>query len=104
MAKPNQVSPGAFATLPLPPLEYDVQFMNQIVRILTFITRQIQNPGPINTDQLTVSDRDRDTQFIINPQELTETLTIIAKNLPTSSTGLVKGQIWNDAGTLKIIP
>ena len=53
---------------------------------------------------LTVTDRDRDTQFIVNPQELTETLTLIAKNLPTNSTGLVTGQIWNDSGTLKIIP
>lgn len=104
MAKPNQVAPAAFAVLPLPPLEYDVQWANQIVRVLTFIVRQIQNPGPLETDQLTVSDRDRDTQLIVNPQELTETLTLIATNLPTSSTGLVKGQIWNDSGTLKIIP
>jgi hypothetical protein len=104
MAKPNQISPGAFAVLPLPPLEYDVQYQNQIVRVLTFILKQIQNPGPVKTDNLTVTDRDEDTQFTVNPQELTETLTIIAKNLPTSSTGLVKGQLWNDSGTIKIIP
>lgn len=103
MAKPNQVAPGAFAVLPLPPLEYDIQYQNQIVRVLNFMMKQIQNPGPVETDALTVSDRDRDTQFIINPQELTETLTIIAKNLPTSATGLAKGQVWNDAGTLKIV-
>ena len=103
MAKPNQTAPGAFAVIPLPPLEYDVQYQNQILRVLTFILKQIQNPGPLETDQLTVSDRDRDTQFIVNPQELTETLTIIAKNLPTSATGLAVGQIWNDSGTLKIV-
>ena len=103
MASQRQTSPGAFAVIPLPPLEYDVQYQNQIVRVLTFILKQIQNPGPVISNELTISDRDKDTQFIVNPQELTETLTIIAKNLPTSSTGLVKNQIWNDAGTLKII-
>lgn len=103
MARPNQIAPGAFAVLPLPPLEYDAQYQNQIVRVLNFMMKQIQNPGPIETDQLTVSDRDRDTQFIINPQELTETLTMIAKNLPTSATGLAVGQVWNDSGTLKIV-
>ena len=103
MAKPNQTAPGAFAVLPLPPLEYDVQYQNQIVRVLTFILKQIQNPGPVKTDNLTVTDRDEDTQFTVNPQELTETLTIIAKNLPTSATGLAVGQIWNDSGTLKIV-
>lgn len=104
MPSPRQTAPGAFAVIPLPPLEYDVQYQNQIVRLLTFILKQIQNPGPLETDKLTVSDRDRDTQFIVNPQELTETLTIIATNLPTSATGLVKGQLWNDSGVLKIIP
>jgi hypothetical protein len=99
----NKAAKPALAVLPLPPLEYDVQWCNQIVRILNFIIQQIQNPGPIRTDALTVTDRDADTQFIINPQELTETLTIIAKNLPTSPTGLVTGQIWNDSGTLKIV-
>ena len=103
MAKPNQIAPATFAVLPLPPLEYDVQYQNQIVRVLNFMMQQLNNPGPLSSNELTISDRDRDTQFIINPQELTETLTILAKNLPTSSTGLVKNQLWNDAGTIKIV-
>lgn len=103
MAKPNQIAPATFAVLPLPPLEYDVQYQNQIVRVLNFMMQQLKNPGPLESDQLNVSDRDRDTQFIVNPQELTETLTMIAKNLPTSATGLAVGQIWNDAGTLRIV-
>ena len=103
MANPKQTSPGAFAVIPLPPLEYDVQYQNQIVRVLTFILKQLQNPGPVISNELTISDRDKDTQFIVNPQELTETLTIIAKNLPTSATGLAKNQLWNDAGTIKIV-
>lgn len=103
MAKPNQIAPATFAVLPLPPLEYDIQYQNQIVRVLNFMMQQLNNPGPLSSNELTISDRDRDTQFIVNPQELTETLTMIAKNLPTSATGLAVGQIWNDAGTLKIV-
>lgn len=30
--------------------------------------------------------------------------TIVTPNLPTSSTGLVSGQWWNDTNTIKIIP
>jgi len=92
------------AVLPLPPLEYDVQYMNNIVRILNFFIQQVGNPGLVKGDALTITDRDRDTQFILNPQEVTETLVWTITNLPTSSTGLVSGQVWNDSGTLKIVP
>lgn len=92
------------AVLPLPPLEYDIQYMNNLVRILNFFIQQVGNPGLVQGDQLTIQDRDRDTQFKLNPNELTETLVWTITNLPTSSTGLVSGQVWNDAGTLKIIP
>lgn len=91
------------AVLPLPPLEYDTQYFNNMVRILNFFIQQVNNPGLVKGDALTITDRDRDTQFIINPQELTETLTMIATNLPTSATGLAVGQIWNDSGTLRIV-
>ena len=101
---PKQTSPGAFSVLPLPPLEYDVQYQNQIIRILNFIIQQLQTPGAVRTDSLTVTDRDQDTQFIVNPKELTETLTILAKNLPTTTTATVDTQIWNDGGFLKILP
>lgn len=100
----NKTGTALSAVLPLPPLEYDVQYMNNIVRILNFFIQQSGNAGLVQGNALTIEDRDKDTQFIINPQELTETLTIIAKNLPTSSTGLVKNQLWNSAGTLKIVP
>jgi hypothetical protein len=101
MAQPARVALSA--VLPLPPLEYDPQYFNNMVRILNFFIQQLQRGGPIQGSELTVSDRDKDTQFIVNPQELTEVLTIIATNLPTSSTGLAPGQIWNDSGTLKIV-
>jgi len=91
------------AVLPLPPLEYDVQYMNNLVRILNFFIQQVQNPGLVQGNALTVEDRDQDTQFKLNPNEEREVLIWLITNLPTSSTGLAKGQVWNDAGILKIV-
>lgn len=91
------------AVLPLPPLEYDVQYMNNLVRILNFFIQQVNNPGLVKGDALTISDRDQDTQFKLIPNEERETLIWLMSNLPTSSTGLVPGQVWNDSGTLKIV-
>ena len=92
------------AVLPLPPLEYDVQYMNTMVRILNFFIQQVGNPGLVLGNALTIEDRDKDTSFKLNPNEEREVLIWIMTNLPTSSTGLVSGQVWNDSGTLKIIP
>lgn len=92
------------AVLPLPPLEYDVQYMNNIIRILNFFIQQVGNPGLVQGDGLTIEDRDKDTQFKLIPNEERETLIWIMKNLPTSSTGLVSGQVWNNAGVLTIVP
>ena len=92
------------AVLPLPPLEYDVQYMNNIVRILNFFIQQVGNPGLVKGNGFAIEDRDGDTKFTLDPNEQHETLIWIMKNLPTSSTGLESGQVWNDAGTLKIIP
>lgn len=105
MARPT--SPAVSAVLPLPPMEYDVSYMNNLIRVLTFMIQQLQRQGPIKTNQLTVEDRDGDTKFVVNPQELTEVLALVATNLPTSATGLVKGQIWVDTSAgnvLKIVP
>lgn len=99
--------PSLSAVIPLPPMEYDVAYMNSLVRVLTFLTQQLQRQGPVKTNQLTVEDRDGDTKFVVNPQELTEVLALVATNLPTSATGLVKGQIWVDTSAgnvLKIVP
>ena len=77
MANRNQV-PNA--VLPLPPLEYDPQWANNLVRILNFTIQQLQNPGHIRG------------------------VDIVLTNLPTSATDLPPGSVWNDAGTLKIVP
>lgn len=99
----NKAGTALSAVLPLPPLEYDIQYMNNLVRILNFFIQQVQNPGLVQGAALTIQDRDQDTQFKLNPNEERETLVWIMTNLPTSATGLVSGQVWNDAGTLKIV-
>lgn len=101
MATPTK--PAVSAVLPLPPLEWDVQWANNMVRILNFFIQQSANPGLVQGNALTVQDRDKDTKFTLNPNEQNETLIWIITNLPTSATGLAKGQVWNDAGTLKIV-
>lgn len=102
MARPT--SPALAAVLPLPPMEYDVNYMNNLIRVLTFLIQQLQRQGSIKANGLVVEDRDGDTKLVVNPQEFTEVLALIATNLPTSATGLVKGQIWNNAGVLNIVP
>lgn len=92
------------AVLPLPPMEYDVAYMNNLVRILNFFIQNLQSPGLVQGNALTIEDRDKDTQFKLDPNEERETLIWIMTNLPTSSTGLVKGQVWNNAGVLSIVP
>lgn len=92
------------AVLPLPPMEYDVAYMNNLVRILNFFIQQVGNPGLLQGNALLIEDRDKDTQFKLDPNENRETLIWIMTNLPTSSTGLVKGQVWNNAGVLSIVP
>lgn len=92
------------AVLPLPPMEYDVAYMNNLVRILNFFIQQVGNPGLVQGNALTIEDRDRDTRFLLQPNEERETLIWIMKNLPTSATGLVSGQVWNNAGVLTIVP
>ena len=100
----NKTSTALSAVLPLPPLEYDVQYMNNMIRILNFFIQQVGNPGLVKGNGLTIEDRDQDTSFKLDPNEERETLIWVMKNLPTSSAGLVSGQVWNDSGTLKIIP
>lgn len=77
MANANRVPDPVLA---LAPLEYDVQYLNMIVRQLNYYIQQQANPGDLRGTTLTLS------------------------QLPTSSTGLAPGTVWNDSGTLKIVP
>lgn len=77
MANANKVPDPVLA---LPPLEYDCQYMNMIVRQLNYYIQQQANPGAVQATTLNLS------------------------QLPTASTGLASGDVWNDSGTLKIVP
>lgn len=77
MANANNVPDPVLA---LAPLEYDTQYMNMIVRQLNYYMQQHANPGAVRGTTLNLS------------------------QLPTSATGLVSGDIWNNAGVLNIVP
>ena len=91
--------------LPLPPLEYDVQYMNNLIRLLNFFIKQVDNPGVLIGSGLFISDGDEDPDVVIDLNSSSADVTkILLKELPTSATGLESGQVWNDSGTLKIVP
>jgi hypothetical protein len=68
----RQLVPPTFS---LPPEEYDVRYFNDLIRSLSQLVTQLQNPG-----------------------ELKITLT----DLPTSDEGLETGALFNDNGTIKV--
>jgi len=63
---------------PLPPEEYDRAYFDELIRSLTQIVVQIQNPGEIRGTKITLTD------------------------LPTSEVGLEAGALYNDGGTVKV--
>ena len=65
---------------PVPPNEYSQQYMAELTRAFSVALQQIQNPGD-----------GRNT-------------TLVLTELPTSAAGLESGSVWNDSGTLKIVP
>tara|TARA_R110000772_G_scaffold29957_2_gene74701 strand:- start:4242 stop:4472 length:231 start_codon:yes stop_codon:yes gene_type:complete len=65
--------------LPDPTIEYDVGYMNDLVRTIQLFMEQEKNPGQLRATNITLT------------------------NLPTSPTGLEVGSLWNDAGTVKIV-
>lgn len=90
--------------LPLPPLEYDVQYFNNLIRLLNFFIKQTDNPGILLGSGIQLANGDTNVQFEVDLNAADGFTKVFMRDLPTSSTGLVTGQIWNDAGTLKIIP
>ena len=71
----RQLVPPTFS---LPPEEYDVQYFNEMVRSLSQLPTQLQNPGELRGTKITLTD------------------------LPTSETGLETGALYNDNGSVKI--
>ena len=73
----NSVAPPR---LPEPPTEYSQQAMRDLIRALQTFINQERNPGEIRATKITLTD------------------------LPTSSSGLETGALFNDSGTIKIVP
>jgi len=80
------------SALPLPPKEYNQEYMNRLVRQLELTIRRQHAGGPITGG----SDLTQTVaQFPISALTL--------NNIPTSPTGLPSGSVWSDGGTLKIV-
>ena len=71
----RQLVPPTFS---LPPEEYDAQYFSDMVRSLSQLVNQLQNPGELRGTKITLTD------------------------LPTSDTGLEVVALFNDNGTIKI--
>jgi len=72
----NQIAPPR---LPEPPVEYTQQYMADLIRALELFIAQERNPGEMRGTKITLT------------------------NLPTSSSGLEAGALFNDSGTVKIV-
>jgi|TARA_R100000152_G_C6595365_1_gene54370 hypothetical protein len=72
----RQLVPPTFS---LPPNEYNVEYFNEMVRSLSQLVTQLQNPGELRGTKITLT------------------------QLPTSSEGLESGSLFNDNGTVKIV-
>lgn len=80
------------SAFPIPPTNYDHNYMLRLVRQLQIMVNQISSQGPLTAgSDLSFSDM----------KHPISALTLI--NLPTSPDGLPSGSVWNDAGTLKIV-
>ena len=102
MANANQVPAPV---LLLPPLEYDVQYMNNLIRLLNYYIEQQANPGLVRGYALMLDEGDGDSDVIFNTRANTTDITkVLIKELPTSATGLESGQVWRDVDVLKIVP
>ena len=64
----------------VPPMEYTQQYMADLIRALQVFIEQERNPGELRATRITLTD------------------------LPTSVTDLETGTLYNDSGTIKIVP
>jgi hypothetical protein len=66
--------------LPEPTIEYSVSYMQDLLRALEIFIEQERTPGELRGTKITLT------------------------ALPTSTTGLESGALWNDSGTVRIVP
>lgn len=98
--------------LPLPPLEYDVQYMNSLIRLLNYYIQQQANPGHLQgTDLVLTLTGSGAIQPVASIEHIVDSTSALVNktivniiDLPTVATGLVAGDVWNKAGVLNIIP
>ena len=101
MANNNRVPSPVLA---LPPLEYDVQYMNNMIRLLNYFIEQQDNPGNIRGSILTLSSGTVVPDVTIDTTASNSVTKVVVLDLPTSAAGLVTGQIWRNGSVLNIIP
>lgn len=53
MSKIGNVPPAP--VLPLAPLEYDIQFQNNLVRLVNYFIEQVNNPGDVRCTELVIA-------------------------------------------------
>lgn len=78
--------------LPLPPKEYNQEYMNRLIKQLDFAIRKLESIRPITVAS------DLSSKVAAFP---ISGLTI--QDIPTSPTGLPEGSVWSDSGVLKIV-
>lgn len=66
--------------MPEPTKEYSVTYMQDLLRALEIFIEQERTPGELRGTKLTLT------------------------GLPTAPAGLESGALWNDSGTVKIVP
>lgn len=66
--------------LPEPTIEYSVSYMQDLLRALEIFIDQERTPGELRGTKITLTE------------------------LPTSASGLESGALWNDSGTVRIVP
>lgn len=72
----NEIAPPR---LPEAPIEYSQSHMSDLIRALELFIAQERNPGELRATKITLTE------------------------LPTSSSGLEVGSLFNDSGTIKIV-
>lgn len=82
----------ANSALPLPPREYNQDYMNRLLKQLSLTIAKINAIRPMTVGS------DLSGEVAGYP---VSGLTIV--NVPTSSAGLPSGSVWSDGGTLKIV-
>ena len=88
MSKQGNVPPAP--VLPLAPLEYDIQFQNNLVRLVNYFIEQVNNPGDVRCTSLVAAN------FNSNGNAYSAALLT-----PIAATALVVDQFYTivDAGT-----